>query len=169
MTVLDNPLLLAFPLAMAFAAASDLLTMTIPNKISLALIALFVVAAALTGMPMQLFLTHLAVGAAVLVVGFILFATRIVGGGDAKLMAAAALWLGLDWMTEFFVYIALFGGVLAVAILLYRHLIPEAMASFAPWAARLHAAGTGIPYGIAISASALVIYPSTIWFATLGG
>lgn len=163
------PLLLAFPIAMAFAAANDLFTMKIPNVISLALIAAFVASAAWVGMPLQDFMTHVGIGAAVLVVTFALFSMRMLGGGDAKLMAAGALWMGLDNIVFYIAYVTIFGGMLSVAILLYRKFIPAKEFALPGWAQRLHTQGTGIPYGIAIAAAGLVMYPSTTWFHALNG
>ena len=90
----ETALLLIFPALMAYAAASDLLTMTIPNRLSLALVAGFAAFAILAGLSMQAVLLHLGAGAAVLAASFALFAFGWIGGGDAKLAAATALWLG---------------------------------------------------------------------------
>ena len=90
------PLLFVFPFAMAYAAASDLLTMRIANSVSLGLVAAFLVIALIAGMPAQEMLIHLAVGAALLLAGMLLFGLNLVGGGDAKLLAAAGLWIGYD-------------------------------------------------------------------------
>jgi prepilin peptidase CpaA len=162
--VIEYPFLLAFPVAMAFAAANDLFTMKIPNKISLVLIVSFLAAALLTGMARDVFLTHVAIGAAVLVATFALFSLKMLGGGDAKLMAAGALWMGMDNIVFYLAYVTIFGGILAVAILAYRRLVPVASLALPGWAMRLHQDGSGIPYGIAIAASALLVYPQTVWF-----
>src|SRR5262245_50208431 len=106
-----------FPAVMAFGGAMDLLTMTIPNRVSIALAALFVVLAPLAGFTGVAFVQHAGAGALVLLVGFLMFARGWIGGGDAKLMAAAALWLGFPHLAAFFVQVAILGGVLAVAIL----------------------------------------------------
>jgi prepilin peptidase CpaA len=156
-------LLLAFPAAMVFAGAMDLLTMTIPNRISLFLVAAFAVAAPLAGLSIHDILVHLAAGSAVLAIGIVLFSLGWLGGGDAKLMAAAALWFGTDNLVMYFAQVAVFGGVLAVAILLYRR-IPVPAIPVPAWAERLHQKNCGIPYGIAIAAAALKMYPNTPWF-----
>ena len=88
--ILDIARLMLFPALMAFAAASDLLTMTISNRISLALVAGFLALALLGGMGLYDFALHVAAGATVLVVAFGCFAMGWVGGGDAKVAAAAA-------------------------------------------------------------------------------
>lgn len=159
-------LLLVFPFAMAFAAATDLLTMTIPNRLSLGLCAAFLLVAPAAGLAWQDMLTHLAAGALMLLVGIAMFSMGWVGGGDAKLLAAASLWLGFEPMVLFLGYVAIFGGVLAVAILAYRS-VPAGALPLPSWALRLHAKGAGMPYGVAIAAGALTIYPSTKWFAAL--
>jgi prepilin peptidase CpaA len=56
--ILDLARLLLFPALMAFAAASDLFTMTISNRVSLALLAGFLVLAVLTGMGLHDILLH---------------------------------------------------------------------------------------------------------------
>lgn len=162
--MLESPLLLVFPLAMAYAAVSDIMTLTIPNRISLVLIATFCIVAPLAGFSWQTMAQHAAVGAAVLAVGFVLFALGIFGGGDAKLLAAATLWMGQEHLSAYLGGVALIGGVMCVLILFYRRLVPAAALPLPAWALRLHNPKTGVPYAIAISGAALMIYPKTQWF-----
>jgi prepilin peptidase CpaA len=160
--------LLLFPAMMAFAASSDLFTMTISNRVSLTLVGGFVVLALVTGMGLGEIARHLAAGAAVLVVAFVLFSRGWIGGGDAKLMAATALWFGFDQLLPYLLYASLLGGVLTLALMQLRTLpLPAALAD-QPWARRLHRMDTGIPYGIALAAAALLIYPQTSWMTSLG-
>lgn len=163
-------LLIVFPFVMAYAAASDLLTMLIPNRISLALMAAFCVLAATGLFSLPELGMHLGAGALVLAITFTLFALGKIGGGDAKLAAATALWLGLDQLLDYLLVASIFGGVLTLAILLARtHPLPRAVARL-PFALHLHDAKTGIPYGIALAAAALVILPETlVWTRALGG
>ncbi len=156
-------LLLAFPALVAFGGAYDLLTMTIPNRVSIALVALFLVVAVASGLSAEEILSHIAAGAIILAAGIILFAVGGFGGGDAKLLAAAALWIGLDQLVPFLVHVTLFGGVLALAILLYRK-NPLVHPKAPDWAINLHKQGTGIPYGLAIASSALLVFPQTALF-----
>src|SRR3954451_24241235 len=93
-SVIEAALLLVFPGLMAYAAASDLLTMTIPNRRSLALVAAFALFAVASGVSAEAMLLHLAAGAVVLAGTFAMFAFGWIGGGDAKLAAVTALWLG---------------------------------------------------------------------------
>jgi prepilin peptidase CpaA len=159
--------LLVFPALMAFAAWSDLFTMTISNRVSLALVAGFAAMALLTGMSGSLALSHVGAGAAVLAVTFCFFAAGWIGGGDAKLAAATALWLGFDQLLNYLLYASLFGGALTLIIIRLRLWpLPAALAG-QEWAQRLHRADAGVPYGIALAAAALVVYPETFWMQTL--
>ncbi|HEX7921039.1 MAG TPA: prepilin peptidase [Bradyrhizobium sp.] len=165
--ILDIARLMLFPALMAFAAASDLLTMTIPNRISLALAAGFFVLAPLIGMGVQDILSHAGAGALVLVVTFGMFAMGWVGGGDAKVAAAAGLWFGFEHLLPYLVFASLFGGALTVLLLQLRQWpLPYALANQA-WLSRLHDKRTGIPYGIALALGALLIYPETDWIKTI--
>ena len=155
--------LLLFPALMAFAASSDLLTMTISNRLSLALTGGFLLVAFITGMSLYAFGMHVAAAAVVLLVAFVFFSRGWIGGGDAKLAAATALWLGFDHLLDYMLYASLFGGALTLAILQFRKLpLPSALSRQA-WILRLHETGGGVPYGIALAAAALTVYPKTGW------
>lgn len=161
-------LLMVFPAVMIMAALSDLFTMTIPNRLSIILVALFFPLALLAGLPLETMLMHVGAGLGILAVGFLLFSTGTLGGGDAKLLAAASLWVGVAPLADFFIYVALFGGALALAVLLYRRVPDESLAGPA-WALRLHDKGQGIPYGIAIAGAALLTFPTTGLYALISG
>src|SRR5258707_3780319 len=114
--VADAIRLMLFPAVMAFAASSDLLTMTISNRVSLILVGGFFALAAIGGMSAADMLSHLAAGCVVLVAGFGLFARGVIGGGDAKLAAATALWLGFEQLLPYLLYASLVGGAVGVAL-----------------------------------------------------
>lgn len=161
--ILDLARLFLFPALMAFTAASDLLTMTISNRISLAIIAGFLALAALTGMPPFEFLLHTGAGAIVLAVAFFCFAMGWVGGGDAKIASAAALWFGFGHTMEFLLYASIFGGALTVLLMQFRQWpLPVALAGQS-WLLRLHHKESRVPYGIALAVGALMVYPETDW------
>lgn len=160
--------LAVFPVAMAFAAANDLFTMKIPNRIALVLIGTFFAAAILSGMPIETIGIHAGIAFAVLAATFLLFSFAMLGGGDAKLMAAGALWMGQDHIIEYLAYVTVFGGVLAMFFLAYRK-FPAQIFVLPGWAQKLHVDGTGIPYGIAIAAGGLMIFPETELFRLFGG
>jgi prepilin peptidase CpaA len=108
-------------------------------------------------------LSHLGAGTLVLVIAFACFAMGWVGGGDAKVAAAAALWFGFDHLMNYLLYASLFGGVLTIVLLQMRQWpLPYALTGQV-WLMRLHAKESGIPYGIALAIGALMIYPETGW------
>lgn len=161
--LIDATRLLLFPAVMAFAASSDLFTMTISNRVTLILAGGFVVLAASSGMSMDDMLSHAGAAAAVLAVSFVFFARGWIGGGDAKLAAATALWLGFDHLMAYLLYASIFGGVLTFALIRFRVMpLPQALAD-QDWVKRLHRLDGGVPYGIALAAAALLIYPDTAW------
>ena len=160
---LDIARLMLFPALMAFAAASDLFTMTISNRVSLALIAGFLALAPLGGMGLHDMLLHVGAGATVLVVAFACFAMGWVGGGDAKVAAGVALWFGFDHLLNYLLYVSLLGGALTILLIQFRQWpLPNLFARQA-WLNRLHDKDSGIPYGIALAIGALMIYPETEW------
>jgi prepilin peptidase CpaA len=161
--ILDIARLLLFPALMAFAAASDLFTMTISNRVSLALAAGFLILALMSGMGLHDLLSHVGAGAAVLAAAFVCFAMGWMGGGDAKVAAAVALWFGFGHLLDYLVCASLFGGALTLLLLQFRQWpLPSPLTGQA-WLLRLHAKESGIPYGIALAIGALMIYPETEW------
>jgi prepilin peptidase CpaA len=155
--------LLLFPALMALAASSDLLTMTISNRLSLALTGGFFLLTVITGVSLTAIGMHLAAAALVLTISFGFFSMGWIGGGDAKLAAATALWFGFDFLLDYLVYASLFGGVLTVLLIQFRRLPLPAPLARQTWILRLHEAGGGVPYGIALAAAALAVYPKTGW------
>jgi prepilin peptidase CpaA len=167
-TMLESPLILIFPLAMAFAAAMDFFTMTIPNRISILLVASFAIVAVVVAPPWAVINKHLIIAAVVFVAAITMFALGWLGGGDAKLLSAASLWIGPDLFLSYIVYVTMIGGLLALALLRYRDVtVLPAWVGRQPWALRLHEQNGGIPYGVALGASAMLLYPETVWFAGL--
>ena len=166
--LMDAVRLLLFPALMAFAASSDLFTMTISNRLSLALVGGFFVLTLVTGMSLAAIGWHLAAAGLVLVCAFGFFWRGWIGGGDAKLAAATALWFGFEHLLDFMLYAALLGGVLTVLLLQFRKLPLPAMLARQPWIQRLHDKAGGVPYGIALAAAAMLIYPHTIWMPAFG-
>jgi prepilin peptidase CpaA len=157
----DSIRLLLFPALMAFAASSDLFTMTISNRITLILVAGFFALALWSGMGLNDMLWHMGAAIAVLAVSFVFFARGWIGGGDAKLAAAIALWFGFDHLLTYLVYASIFGGILTLAMMRFRLMtLPKALAE-QEWVKRLHRLDGGVPYGIALAAAAILIYPET--------
>jgi len=151
--------LLLFAALVIAAAVKDLESFTIPNWISIALGLAFAPAALLTGASLGVIGISLAVGLAVLVLAVGMFALGWIGGGDAKLMAAASLWLGLKGLAPFVIYTALAGGALALILLALRSAWLRPIAHAGPvWARRLATPGEAAPYGVAIAIGALAAF-----------
>ena len=165
--ITDAIRLLLFPALIAFAASSDLLTMTISNRISLALAGGFLLLAIITGMSPATIAMHAGAATLVLAAGFACFSFGWIGGGDAKLAAATALWFGFDYLLDYLVYASLFGGALTLLLIQFRLLpLPPVLARH-DWIVQLHKKGGGVPYGIALAAAALTVYPKTGWMSAI--
>ena len=158
--------LFLFPGLMCFAASSDLVTMTISNRISLALLAGFTVVALWSGLSLEAILWHFGCGMTVLTVTFTLFAFGWIGGGDAKLAAATGVWFGFAHVVEYSAVASVLGGLLTLSVIWLRGMtLPPQLASM-DWVARLTDKNNGVPYGIALAAAGLLLYPQTaIWTA----
>jgi prepilin peptidase CpaA len=151
-----------FPLLMIWAAVSDVVSLTIPNVLNATIVIVFAVVAAIVGLGGPLLGWHLAAGGGVLLLCFGLFASNVIGGGDAKMAGAVALWLGPALLLDWLLWTAVFGGVLALLILLVRSVcLPQ---SSPIWLARLHDKKNGLPYGVAIGGAALLVYPHSAIF-----
>jgi prepilin peptidase CpaA len=156
-----------FPVVVTVAASYDLLTMQIPNRFPAALAIAFLALALLSGLPLSTIGIHLLAGLAVLACTFALFAFGFLGGGDAKLASAIVLWFGIEQTLPFLMLTALFGGALSLTVLAFRSIpLPGFLLGWPP-ALRLHEKGAGVPYGVALAAAALVVFPDTQWFVAL--
>jgi prepilin peptidase CpaA len=167
--MIETIALIVFPTLMIFAAFSDLFTMTIPNRVSLILIVVYFALAAYLPLPWHTVAMHVSCGIAVLVLTFVLFQFGWVGGGDAKLASATALWLGWENLLEYGIVASIVGGVLTVVILLIRFCdLPSRLLSIG-FIAMLAEKTNGVPYGIALAVAGLMIYPQTSVWSCLGG
>ncbi|MEJ8476201.1 A24 family peptidase [Roseibium algae] len=166
----DAVLLTVFPVLVAYAGASDLFTMTIPNRVSILLASAFLFVGLLTGLSGQDWGMHFLGGAIVFVACFCMFAFGWMGGGDAKIASAIALWFGFtSSLLDFVLLTAIYGMFLTIGLLLFRKwpILPLFLSRL-EWVSRLHDKETGIPYGIAISIAALQVYASSEWFILIG-
>ena len=153
-------LLLVFPALVVVAGLKDLTSFTIPNWISLALIAAFAPAALASGASMTVIGLCLATGLASLLAGMGMFAAGWIGGGDAKLFAATALWIGWPGAFPFMLTTGLAGGALTLGLLSLRSgWFEPILVGSPPWVRKLGAEGGDIPYGVAIAVGALATLP----------
>jgi len=150
---------LAFAALVIMAAIKDLASFTIPNWISIALTAAFAPAAWLAGLSLPEIGICFAIAFGVLVLAIGMFALGWVGGGDAKLMAAATLWVGLKGLVAYAVFTGLAGGALALALLGLRSAWLRPLTTAGPaWTRRLATPGEAAPYGVAIALGALAAF-----------
>lgn len=156
-------ILLVFPAGMILAGAMDIFTMTISNRIALALLAGFAALALVTGMPLADVGMHVTAGLAMLAVAFALFCAGWIGGGDAKLFAVTALWLGWSNLFEYALLASVYGGILTIGLVLARTRPLPAFALGQDWLRRLHKPRGDVPYGVALALAALAVYPHTVW------
>ena len=157
---------LVYPCCLLWASWTDATTMTIPNRLNLILAAAFVPVALLVTTPLSLadWGWHIGLALGGLVLGMICFALRFMGGGDAKLIAAAALWFDKTGFFALLVYTALAGGVLTLGLLAARKTFwfyaPKAPA----WLQKHLEPKGDIPYGIAICVGGLfAIVHGDLW------
>ena len=142
--------IVALPLLLAAAGAYDLASFTIPNFLTAALLAVFVLFALAAGLSLAAMGWHLLAGLVGLVLGFALFALGYVGGGDAKLFAVTLLWLGFRDLMPYVLIASVAGGVLTILMLALRQCpLPQSFLRQA-WIAKLHDARSGIPYGLSL-------------------
>jgi prepilin peptidase CpaA len=153
-----------FPLCMIYAAFSDLLTMKIPNWLSASLALMFVPILYFGAVDSGFILEHVLSGGLVLIVGFILFSLGWMGGGDAKLASATALWLGWASTLDYIILTSFLGGVLTLALLAMRRVALPHFTHKWHWLVHLHQPTTGVPYGIALACAAMWVFPtSPVW------
>jgi prepilin peptidase CpaA len=144
---------------MLTAAVEDLRRLLIPNRLTVALCALWPFHLATTTLAIAP-LAALGCSLAVFLSGALLFARGVLGGGDVKLLSAATLWAGPQATVPLLVGTALIGGLLALVLL-----IPAAgrligglrRSETAPAEPNDAALRAPMPYGIAIAAAALIV------------
>ena len=150
-----------FPACLVAAALSDILTLKIPNWVSFTLIIAFWPAALLAGLPVSAQLWALAAAGGVLLVGFALFAGNFLGAGDAKLLTACALWMGLTHLVPFVLYVGVAGAFVACAVIVVRVFPLTPLVARTNWLMNLRGPQARIPYAVAIAAAGLLVFPQT--------
>ncbi len=167
-------LLAIFPALVLYAAFHDFRHYRIPNWLNLTIFASFFPVALLLGMPWEVMLWHV-IGFAV-VFGFMfltymLFGGGKFGGGDAKMIAAAAVWIDWAHLLDYGIAIALAGGVLAIIMWLWRFLQVE----YHVWMQgdtalrKVMSYQVKLPYGAAIAAGGIFGYTLSWWKTLLAG
>lgn len=160
-----------------FAAASDLRSYLIPNRLCLAIAALYPIywlAGHLGGAPVDWSGGVLA-AALIFAIGFVLFGVGLIGGGDVKLFSAVALWTGLNWLLPLVIIVGAAGGILSLGIIGAKTVMlmrlpadvravayPSGTPSMVRFVLKTH-----VPYGAAIAFGGLFIIYRLLGFKLL--
>jgi prepilin peptidase CpaA len=161
--------LAVFPAALLVAAANDIYEFKIPNWVSIILICAFPVAGVAVGASPRVIAEGFLIGAGALALGFALYAGKIIGGGDAKLFAAVAPWIGANALDVFLFNTALAGLGLAIFMSLFRMLPILPVYAHAPWLIELHGRKKDLPYAVAIAAGGFLSFSQTVFFQLIFG
>ncbi len=89
-------------------------------------------------------------------IGYVIFALRLMGGGDVKLIIVLSLWVGLHKMTDFGFYFVVLGGALSIALLLIRKII-SLVVNKNTKLPRIFRKKEPVPYGLAIAGAFLLM------------
>lgn len=159
--ILSAVIFVVFVATVIAAMVYDTWKYQIPNFVSILLVALFALAALLLPVPIN-WLLHVGIGAAVFVVGAVLFSFGLFGGGDVKMLAALSLWMGLGLLADFLLLVGVIGGVLGLLLIVLRRYAGPVEKAWTRTGIRFPAAlaaGKNVPYGLAIGAAALIVCP----------
>lgn len=154
-----------FPFLLVVAGVGDAMTRRIPNGLILAILLLFIPFALATGMPAWLLGAHVLSALVFLAIGYTCFLLGFLGGGDAKMMAAAGLWLGFPCSLLFAGFTILVGGVLAAAIGFWYLACLEGGIHSKRLGALFGPLAPDVPYGFALAAGAILATPYSWWMS----
>lgn len=138
---MEQLFLICLGLLLMIAAASDLRSYTIPNWLSISIVALFLLHAIVVRPNLSGLAIHLAAALAIFLLTALLFIKGAFGGGDVKLLSSLTLWVGLAALPRLLFVMAIAGGVLAIILIAARW---QSKSAGKPVDRR-------VPYGIAIA------------------
>jgi prepilin peptidase CpaA len=138
-----------------WAAISDLRTNIIPNSANVALFALWT-GWVVSGANAQVWIS-LAIGAAIFLLGAVLFHFGQMGGGDVKFLTALGIWAGPAEVLPFLIQVAFAGGILTLAWVVNGRLVAPALGRIVQSDAKRM-----VPYGVAIAAGAFLMF-ARLW------
>ncbi|MBT3238019.1 MAG: peptidase [Rhodospirillaceae bacterium] len=154
----------AFLALLATAAFSDLSSYRIPNRITLAIATLYPVYVLAAPVSVD-WIGGLMVGGIVLAAGFALFAFKVLGGGDVKMLAAVALWAGQPHIADFLIFSALAGGLMSLFWLSpLRHGLMLTFDKYGSGHSGNALMGASLPYGVAIAIGGVVVAINLLGF-----
>ncbi len=142
---MNDIFLIFLSILLVIAAFSDLQSYTIPNWLSLAIVGLFVVQIMVQPRSYGVIGVRLLVTACIFGLCTLLYAKRLWGGGDVKLLSSLSLWVGLDDLPRLLLTMSVAGGLLTLMIIAVRRIKNH----------RTGSSDSRIPYGVAIAAAGL--------------
>lgn len=154
-----------FPLLLIIAGAGDALSMRISNRLNMLIAVSFFPMAFAASMPLPMLGMHAATGLVLLLAGYALFALRLFGGGDAKLLAAAGLWLGYPASLSFLAWTAIGGGALAMVVVLWSFIKLDSEIREGFVARRLQFLNLDLPYGVALAIGGILALSQSWWMS----
>lgn len=140
-----------FVLLMVAAAGVDVVRRKIPNW-SVAGLILTSAVAWFAGVAAVPWISGIAAGLVALLLAYGLYHFGMVGAGDVKLLAAAALFVGLGHLWQLAALTAVAGGLIAIGFLIAH---PRRVMRGLTAQGRAENTSRGIPYGLAIAIGAL--------------
>jgi prepilin peptidase CpaA len=157
-----------FPAMMIIAGIGDALSLRIPNLLNQIIFASFFPIAWAAGMPLEVFGLHFLTCIVLLILGFLFFSANVIGGGDAKLLAAAGIWFGPVQAAPFLVQSVIAGGVLALIVVIWTRISLSWEIHEGPFSSKVASLRPQIPYGYAFAIGAILVFPETWWVVSLG-
>ena len=147
------------------AAIGDIKSFQITNRFNILFFVSFFIIAPLIGLGAKDIFSNLIVAVIAFGFCFVLFALGLFGGGDVKLVGATAVWLGAGPMMAYAMGTAIFGGVLAIILLLARFITKKfGLPKNPKWLRQLLRKRSAIPYGVALCIGGICALPFSSWF-----
>jgi prepilin peptidase CpaA len=146
------------------AMIGDVKSFTISNRLNLFFFLSFIPFALMMGFDFKQILAHFWVAAIGFGICFILFTLGLFGGGDVKLVGATCFWLGAQPSYTYALFTALFGGILAIILLIARKIIAKRGLPRKPkWLRSLLRKRVHIPYGVALALGGIIAIGQAKW------
>jgi len=145
-----------FLFALLYAAVSDAHTLEIANWIPITTVLVFLPAALLSGMSGMSIAVHYGISLVIFAGGVMIYTKGLAGGGDVKFLAAVSVWWDAEQLGKYLIVVALLGGVLGLITIIAGHM--DRVRRFIPWLEADDTLKQPIPYGIAISGGALIMF-----------
>lgn len=142
--------------SMLAVIVSDASRYIIPNWLTASLVLLYPIAVYMSPQTVDWKMALAAMGAT-LVIGYAVFALRLMGAGDIKLLVACALWVGWEHILAFIFMVALLGGLLSLILWVSRKALPLLPITRDKHMPRLLREGEPVPYGLAIATTFLLL------------